>query len=1214
MRYCYIFRQVSVNLLSCLCLGLGCFNTIAPCLAQSASGRLEGSVESASHLAIAQASVLVTNLETGIELHGASNSVGHFSFASLPVGVYRLTVSAPGFRSVERNSIHVDIAASIQINVLMRIGEVRQSIVVQSGGLLEEDGSSSSGIVLDRQATSHMPLNGRSFTDLLALQSGVTPATSMTTATVQGLGQSVFSPSGDLNAGALSINGQRESANAYIVNGANAEETGSMAAAIVPVLDSIDEFRILVGNFDAEYGRYSGGQVSVVTRSGSNHFHGDAFEYLRNTALDARNYFSTARSKYQQNQFGGVFGGPIHRDRIFFFADYQQTRQIQGADTGLIPVPSTAERSGDFSDLAQSFTTSATANGTTYTVPTTVSGSYLASLLGAPVSAGEPYYFSQGEKYISNNNQVGTYSHDCVSSSECVFPGAQVSSVAWSAPAKALLKYIPTPNASANEFSTSAYNALLNDGKGALRLDANTRFGRFSVYGAFDGFHRDDPYPTGQGGANIPGFDALSAGASRLLVIEHGTTLGTTVFNQVHLSYTRVINDMGRPHSGVGVSLASQGFLTGADSLGIVPGDPESEGIENVVFNNFTIGVTPNQFMQYDNTYELSEDVSKVWGKHTFKAGLHLDHDEINTFPRAQLNGSFQFYGTETGSDFADFLLGVASQYNQNALRPFYERENYIGAYAEDSWNVRSGLSLSAGVRWDRIEPWWEKYNNAMTIVDGEQSQVFPNAPKGLVFPGDPGIPRTLAPAQNLTFAPRLGIAWTPRFQDRSVPGRLLGTSSVVHAGFGIYYTAIPGQTMSLISDNAPYGFTYSSPAPPLFDTPFMDAATGNSEGQRFPAKLAPLNVSRQNPDSNIDWTQFEPIAAVPGYSPANKTPYAEEYRFSLERKIGESAILEVGYAGNQAHRLLVLKAANPGDPALCLSLSQSSEVAATSSTCGPFGESTTYTTAAGITVNGTREPLGAAFGSVSTQSTIGNSSYHALQANLRIAEKWGQVLAGYTWSKSLDMGSNFGDQVNPFDPQLSRSLSAFDLRQNFVVSFVLKGGLPAHTLHTAMLGKGWELSGIARMSTGFPVTLVNNSDTSLWGTQSNGVNNLPVDLPNYDYSGGALRFHRNPRTSGTYFDTSRFSLPNIGAPGNARRRFFSGPGMENFDMSVQKTISLRESRSISLRIETFNVFNHAQFFGPGAVNGNITDASEFGHVVSAQSPRLMQLSLKLAF
>ena len=594
------------------------------------------------------------------------------------------------------------------------------------------------------------------------------------------------------------------------------------------------------------------------------------------------------------------------------------------------------------------------------------------------------------------------------------------------------------------------------------------------------------------------------------------------------------------------------------------------------------------------------------------KFGVHIDRDQINTFPQAQLNGSFQFYGTETGSDFADFLLGVASQYNQNALRPFYERNNYLGAYGEDSWNVRSGLTLNVGVRWDRIEPWWEKYNNAMTLVPGEKSQVFPDAPEGLVFPGDPGIPHTLAPARNLEFGPRLGMSWTPRFEDRSLPGRLLGTSSVIHAGLGIYYTAIPGETLSLLSDNAPYGFTYSSPAPPLFDTPFVDAATGNSEGQRFPAKLAPLNVSRQNPDSNVDWSQFEPIAAVPGYSPANKTPYAEEYRLSIERRIGKVALLEVGYAGNQAHRLLVLKAANPGDPALCLSLSGASDVSADSSTCGPFGESTTYISAAGVSVNGTRGPFGPAFGSVSTQATIGNSSYNALQANLRVVDKWGQLLAGYTYAKSIDMGSNFGDHVNPFDPRLSRALSAFDLRQNLVVSFVLSEGLSKHVC--AWLGKGWELSSIARASTGFPVTLINNGDTSLWGTQSNGVNTLPVDLPNYKYSGGALSFHRNPRTSSTYFDTARFSLPSIGDPGNARRRFFSGPGMDNIDMSMQKAVSIGESLGITVRLEAFNVLNHTQFFGPEAVNGNVTDAAEFGHVVSAQSPRLMQLSLKLAF
>jgi len=391
-----------------------------------------------------------------------------------------------------------------------------------------------------------------------------------------------------------------------------------------------------------------------------------------------------------------------------------------------------------------------------------------------------------------------------------------------------------------------------------------------------------------------------------------------------------------------------------------------------------------------------------------------------------------------------------------------------------------------------------------------------------------------------------------------------------------------------------------------------MDAATGNSEGQRFTAKFAPLTVSKDNPDANIDWSQFEPISAVPGYSPDNKTAYTEEYMLSWQRQLGGQTLVSLTYAGNQAHRLLVLKAANPGDPAACLSLSQSNEVAANSPTCGPFGESTTYINAAGETINGTRGPLGPAFGSVSNQSGIGNSTYNSLKASVRHSSERGELLAVYTYSKSIDQASNLGDQVNPFNPKLSRGLSSFDMRQNFVVSYTahLSFARPLHISNR--WGSDWDLSGITRFSTGFPVTLMNFGDTSLWGTQSNGINNQPVDEPSYQ--AGALELNHNPRNGKSYFNTALFSVPSVGNPGNARRRFFSGPGIDNYDMSLQKSVSLPQSRSIVLRLEAFNVFNHAQFYGPQSVNGNITESNEFGNVVSAAAPRLMQLAAKFVF
>jgi hypothetical protein len=1139
----------------------------------AAGGSISGTVEDRNGAVIPGAAVTATNTETGVRQSVTTNGTGAYSFPILPVGHYNVEISSGGFKPYRRASVAIDVDSALLVDARLELGERSDTVTVNESAVHAETSSTELGDVITAENVAALPLNGRSYTDLLALQPGVLPTTTITSLTVQGLGQSVFSPSGDLNPGTLSINGQRESANGFMINGADAEETGSMAAAIIPNLDSIAEFRILSSNFDAEYGKYTGGQINVITKSGANAFHGDIFEFLRNTDLDARNFFSPTRGTFIQNQFGAAGGGPILRTKVFFFSDYQGTRQTQGTDTGLIPVPSLQDRTGNLSDQASSLTG-------------TVSGQYWANLLSQklnyPVSAGEPYYTT-----------------DCNSPSQCVLPNAVIPRSAWSAPAVNLLKYIPAPNFPGNVFSTSAYNQILHDDKIGERVDANTRWGAMFGYYSLDNFTGDNPYPTAQGGANVPGFNGLNAGRAQLAVLGITKTLGPSAVNEFRLSYTRDANDLGQPSGGLGVSLASQGFITGAGTLGIVPLTPQNQGVANIFFNNFTIGSDPDRFYQINNNFELSDHFSKVLGSHTIKVGGQLDYDQINTHPFADLNGSFNFYGTETGLDFADFLLGIPSQYTQNDLRPFYGRNKYVGLYAQDSWRLTHSLTLNYGLRWDRSEPWYEKYNNNITFVPGEQSVVFPTAPTGIVYPGDPGISRTLAHPGNLDFAPRLGLAYSPD-----------GKTSV-RAGFGTFYAAIQGETLGLISDNAPYGFTYTSPAPPLFTTPFVDAATGNIEGQRFPAQLAPLNVSVKNPDPNIDFSQFEPISAIPGYKPTNTIPYTESYNLSLQRQIGTNTLLSLSYVGNQAHHLLVLEAANPGNPALCLSLSQPSEVATGSATCGPFGESSQYTSASGNVINGTRGPLGSAFGSVSYQTTIGNSNYNALEVSLHHTGGRVQVFLSYTYSKSIDQSSNLGDQVDPFNPNLSRGLSAFDMRQDFVASYSYRVPFERLFRSGGRFAEGWSISGITRYSTGLPVTFLNHEDTSLLGTQGNGINNLAVD--ELEYTHGPLDLNHNPRNGNVYFNTSLFGLPPLGSIGNSGRRLFSGPGIDNYDLTLQKNFKLHESKSLELRLEGFNAFNHAQFYGPAAVDGNISSAT-FGHVVSAAAPRLLQVALKIVF
>jgi hypothetical protein len=1153
----------------------------------SVGGSITGTVKDPSGHVVAGAKTTIREIDTGLVYNTQTDGKGDYTFPVLPVGRYELEVEARGFRGYQRKGIVLDTNAALAFDVTLAVGDVAQTVHVTDNTIHVETSSTQMGEVISGRQMAAVPLNGRSYTDLLSLQPGVAPATSITSSTVQDVGATILDPSGTLNPGTISVNGQREFANYFSVNGADSEEDVNAGTAIIPNLDAIAEFRILTGNFDAEYGEFSGGQINVITKSGSNRLHGDAFEFLRNTDLDARNYFSPMRGAFRQNQFGGTLGGPVRHDKIFFFTDYQGTRQTQGVDTGIISVPSNADRTGNLSDLVGNLTG-------------TVSGPYLANLLAQKLG----YAVASGERY---------YIPGCNRPTDCVFPNAVIPQNVWSGPAQKLLQYIPAPNSATGTFATSAYNRTLRDDKGAVRLDADTRWGLISAYYFIDDFDLDNPYPTAQSGASVPGFNALTTGRAQLISLGDTKSFATTAINEFHLSYMRDITNLGQPVGGRDVSLASQGFVNADGTPSIVALDPRGQSVENINFNAYSIGAAANELIQANNTYQISDAFTKVLGSHTLKFGGNFHLDQVNANAIAQFNGNFVFSGTETGVDFADFLIGVPSQFNQSQLNPFYARNKYIGLFAQDSWHALPNLTVNYGLRWDRIAPWSEKYNQISTFVPGAQSQVFPGAPAGILYPTDPGISNTIAQVDNKSFAPRVGVAWSPQADADSFLGKILGApgTTSIRAGFGNFYTSIEALSIGVLAANAPYGTTYSSPAPPLFATPFVTASNGQNYGQPFPYKFAPLNSSRTNPDPNIDWSTYEPISGIPGFNIHNRPPYTEEWMLSIERQAGLKTVFSASYVGTSSHRQLVLQEPNPGNPALCLSLSLPSQVAPGSATCGPNGESNVFVTAAGQTIYGTRGPLGSSFGSDALQSTIGSANYNALELSARHTSGRLEFVGSYTYGKSMDESSNIGEEVNPFQPSLSYALSAFDVKHNFVFSYEYQ--LPFdRTFHPSRLTRGWSLSGITHFASGFPVTMINNGDNSLIGSNPNGVNNSSIDEP--DYSGGPLHLNRNPRRQGNnYFDTAIFSMNALGTPGNAKRRFFHGPGADNYDMALAKSLPLTGSRSMLFRVEAFNVFNHAQFNGPSSVDGNI-GSSTFGNVISAAPPRILQGAMKFNF
>ncbi|MGA7171468.1 MAG: carboxypeptidase regulatory-like domain-containing protein, partial [Candidatus Sulfotelmatobacter sp.] len=1167
-------------------VSLAAFVLLLCCSGWAQTASISGVVTDPTGAVISSATVVAENSGHSWSKQCTTGEDGSFSLPVPAPGHYQLRIEAPGFKQYVQDDLVIDQATAVALNVRLVLISESTTVEVSADRLQIELSDTERGETIGSAQMTSVPLNGRSFTDLVGIQPGIVPTSSQQPNAVVMSGVTSTPPSGDLNAGNLSISGQRETSNGFRVNGSDVEEDVNMGTAIVPNLDSVQEFRVLTSNFDAQYGNYSGGQVLLLTKTGTNQLHGDMFEFLRNTNLDARNYFSAQRAQFSQNQFGGTLGGPIRRDKVFFFGDYQGTRMTQGIDTERISVPSLADRTGNLSDLAASLT--GTVNGQAW------AGS-LSQRLGYPVYAGERYY-TQG----------------CTTTSECVLPNAEIPQSAWAAPAKALLRYVPAPNQGGAVFSTSAFNQSVRDDKSALRIDANTRFGSVAAYYFLDDYTLNNPYPTGQGGATVPGFNAMTLGRAQLLSLGTTKALGANAVNEFHFSYMRLANNAGDPVGGVGPSLASQGFVDAQGAPGIVPLSKRIEGVENVSFNDFTFGVDTTGLTQANNTFQWMDSFSKVIGKHTVKFGGEIHLDQINTHPDVIFNGAFLFQGTETGVDLADFLLGIASSYNQGDSQPFYNRNKYVGAFAQDSWKLKPNFTLNYGLRWDVLPPWYEKYNQLQTLVLGEQSRVYPGAPAGLVFPGDTGVPRTLAPTNYDNFAPRIGISYSPDVQSGML-AKLFGAkgTTAIRAGYGLYYTAFEGLSAGIMSANPPYGYTYSSIAPPLFATPFVTAASGQSVGQRFPLNFPPFGASASKPDSNVDWTQYLPITGVPSFFRGNVPPYTESYTLSVERQIAANTLLNVGYVGSEAHHLLVLTSANPGNPALCLSLSQPSDVMPGTATCGPFGESGTYTMPSGAVVHGTRGPFSSQFAAVTYQKTIANSDYNALQINLRHNSGPLEFMAGYTYSKSLDESSSLAEAVNPINAELSRALSAFDMRHNFVVSYNWRLPISKVLRRDNVWTQGWALSGVSRFATGFPVTLYNNNDTSLLGTIPNGINNNGVDTPNF--APGNLQLNTNPRSGSPAFNTALFSLPSLGQIGNAPRRFFDGPGIYNFDMAVQKNVRLSESKSLDFRLEAFNVFNHAQFYGAAAVNGNISSAN-FGEFVSAAAPRLMQLAAKFSF
>jgi len=1143
----HTFFQLTVAVCVCFC---------AVVLRADVTATILGNARDTTGAALSHAKITVTNVDTNLSRTTVTDNTGEYRFLSLPAGTYTVEAELNGFQRFVAGNIVLSVDQQRRVDIPMQVGSLQQRVEVNAAAVQVETTNTQLGTVIDEKNIVNLPLNGRSYIDLLSIQAGVAPS--------GGAG------------GLISVNGQRQESNSFLVNGGDVNEGRRMTAGVVPNLDSVAEFRLITNSFDAEYGRFSGAVMNAITKTGTNGLHGAAFEFLRNSNMDARAFFDPAVTVLKRNQFGYAVGGPALKNRLFWFTDYQGTRERRGTSGSLSQLPSAAQRSGVFtpSDL----------NGD-------VSGPYWAQVLtkrlGYAVSANEPYS-----------------TPTCTSTAVCVFPGGVIPTSAISPISANLLKnYIPVPNAGTNTFNPPSVVNSLTDNKAGQRVDyIGKRTGNWYGY-----YHFDDSTSTNPGiyGPAFGNFGTFTPARTQQGVLANTHTFGASAVNEARVDYMRIASVSNQP-TDPKVDLASMGFVTGPGTLGIINSGPDSwQSVPPISLTGqigFSFGRTISATGQYNNTWHFADNFSKLWRKHAFKFGGDFRYLQINERNIYAPNGNFDFDGSETGHDVADFLLGAPDSYIQASFQVLDSRTKYGAAFAQDSWRVAPNFTLNYGLRWEVSTPWYDTQNKIQTIVAGVQSTVFPGAPKGWLVPGDPGlpgggpIPSTLAPTTWRNFAPRLGLAWSPNVSG-GILGKILGGpgKTSIRAAAGIYYTAIQDAGLFIEVADAPYGLFWVSQSPVLFDQPFLTRADGTSQTQRFPFVLP---VPGSPGIKNLDWSVFLPITSSPGYQPGNKLPYGEHFNFSIQRELSSSSVLTLAYVGTEGHKLFAQYEANPGDAALCLSL-RGTGVKAGTPQCGPNQENAVFTRPNGSQVFGTRGPLGYDFGSNTYESTNANSSYNSLQVTVERRGRNLTFLAAYTFSKSMDTASGFST-MNFSNFHLSRSLSAFDATHNFVVSY--NYALPFdHALGGApkRLTQGWSLNGITRFATGSPIAISQTGDRSLTGAGA-------VDHP--DFIGGLVI---TPDVRDTpnhqYFNKTAFTSEVLGTMGNANSRFFHGPGINNWDVGLQKNTKVRESMSVQFRAEFFNAMGHAQFSNP---SGSFTSGN-FGRVTGARAGRIGQMSLK---
>jgi hypothetical protein len=1153
--------------------------------ADNVYGKIRGTVTDPTGGVIPGAKVTATNTATGVSATVTSATDGSYEFLQLAApATYNVRVEQAGFRPFEAQNLNLSLDQIYVLNIKMEVGKVSQQITVEAAPAQVETTSMQLGKVLSAQTVVSLPLNGRNWVQLQQTLPGVVA-------------------SSDRFTNNYSTNGSRSQSNDYLVNGVDANDLPLNTAVVVPNPDAIAEVSVVTNTINPEYGRNGGAILNAETKSGSNQIHGTGFEFYRDTSLNTRNFFSPSATIFHQNQFGGVIGGPIKKNKAFFFFAYQGTRNRQPDVNGgnSTTVFSQQERSGNFS--------ADTGGGFPAMNPNT----------GAPAVSPFPLVGENGQTYPAGTPYA------------TLFPTSQIPMSDFNAVAQNLTtKFVPLPNAPGGLYEFNPVTAQ-SINQYITRVDFNlTAKDSIYFYWFIQPLAQTDVLPFT--GSTLPGFGEQDRSRTQQFALPWVHTFGGTMVNELRLGYQRFNYQNTFPQQVVQPS--SVGFP------GINPNFPAGASYPKMdVGGNcslFCLGFSNNGPQpRIDQTYQLNDNFSWVKGRHTTKFGFQVRRSMVNTVFNADNNGSFTYSGAgsySTGDPAADFLLGIPDTYLQESGNYQAIRTYTYYTYAQDQFKLRPNLTLTYGVGWEIDTP-LTAVNNGGTEVNcyrpGVQSTVFATAPRGLLFPGDPTCNSGAGASTKYNhFGPRFGFAWSPRNSSKwSIRG-----------GYGIYFNRTEEELALQNLTPPPFALTSTGVGDvggsPSFTAPFTSVTGTQSIPNKFPF-VAPAA------GSSINFSNYEPFS-LNAVDPNLTVPYTQNFNLTVERQLPASMILSVGYVGLQGRKLTSAVELNPAGSA------------AGNPICAAFLPTTAFPSGCNSTNNfatvpqSFRNPLINAagvlvYGSVGQQSTNTNSNYNSLQISLSKKFTHGLALqSSYVWSHSLDGASSFEDLgfsgvrgTDPFNAAANYGDSEFDARQRFVISYTYYIPSRWHTGVAGVLTNGWQMSGITTFQSGFPITVGNSSapsatcDLSFEFYSCWDRPNTVAPIQVFNARDGVLTYI-SPTGAGSsrpnhYFTPASFSAAAPFTLGNAGRNFFHGPGVNNFDWALHKVTPLHgEKAQLELRFEFFNLWNHTQFTATpggagsvfGSTNGNFA-SSNFGRVTGASAPnnsRIIQLGAKIIF